>query len=281
MLDEKKKKDLADYQSCLLDMIRSFDKFCRENQLEYFLAGGSALGAFRHHGFIPWDDDIDLGMLREDFERLEKLLAAKGNQMEKFLYSPVAKQLVPDAPIGHLLYLPDYQESGNTYNPADAPKIDVHPIDGVPKSSAAKKWQRFCSLVHYMSVYRLPTKNKGRAAHMISAGLVKITPGFMFDFFAAVSRRLISVWPAHRAEYVCSLFGLAGYKNEVMKRSILVPYQRIPFEGILLPIPGNIQEYLTRLYGDSYRELPPVEERVPKHDGYSCFMEAVRKGEKV
>lgn len=274
--DMQNEKYLMVYHSFLLNMVLAFDRFCRENNLEYFLAGGSALGAVRHQGLIPWDDDIDLGMLRPDFERLEKLLAEKGNRLGEYVYSPVAKQVVPDAPIGHLLYLPGYEEPGRAYDPADAPKLDIHPIDGVPKSGTGKKWQRFFSIVHYMAVYRLPTKNKGKAAHLISKGLVKVTPGFLFDFYAAVSRKLISAWPADRAEYVCSLFGLAGYEKEVMKRELLVPFRKVPFEGNLLPIPGKEKEYLTRLYGD-YSVLPPEEDRVPKHDGYKRFMLAIEE----
>lgn len=130
-----------------------FDAFCKEHGLPYFLAGGSALGAYRHQGFIPWDDDIDLAMMRPDFERLEQLLAKHDNRLEKYRYSPVEKQIIPDAPIGHLLYLPqgDYPQNA-------APKLDIHPIDGVPDGKAGRTLQRIFVIVHYLSIYRLPTK---------------------------------------------------------------------------------------------------------------------------
>ena len=120
-------------QKYLLEMLLVFDAFCKEHGLPYFLAGGSALGAYRHQGFIPWDDDIDLAMMRPDFERLEQLLAKHDNRLEKYRYSPVEKQIIPDAPIGHLLYLPqgDYPQNA-------APKLDIHPIDGVPDGKAGR-----------------------------------------------------------------------------------------------------------------------------------------------
>jgi len=260
---------LKEYQACLLKMLLAFDAFCKENGVEYFLAGGSALGAVRHKGFIPWDDDIDLAMLRPDFEKLERLLAERGNKIGEYDYSPVIGQIVPDAPIGHLLYLPK-----GDYNRADAPKLDVHPIDGLPKSGWKRKVQYFFSIVHYMAVYRHPTKNKGKAAHMISKLLVLVTSDNMFDRYAKMSRKIISAHNAECASQVCSLFGLAGYENEVMDRKLLVPYQRVMFEGHLLPIPCREKEYLQKLYGD-YEALPPERERAPKHDGYLRFMKAM------
>jgi lipopolysaccharide cholinephosphotransferase len=266
---------LKEYQSYLLNMLLVFDAFCKEQGLEYFLAGGSALGAVRHGGFIPWDDDIDLAMLRPDFEKLEEILAEQGNKIGEYDYSPVIGQIVPDAPIGHLLYLPE-----GDYDKADAPKLDIHPVDGLPKAGWKRKVQRFFAVVHYMAVYRHPTKNKGKAAHFISKILVVTTSDGMFDRYARISRKVITAHDARRAAQVCSLFGLAGYANEVMDRELLVPYRRTEFEGHLLPVPCKEKEYLEKLYGD-YEVLPPKEDREPKHDGYLRFVEAMKnvKGE--
>lgn len=152
-MDSQWVEPLTRYQKYLLEMLLVFDAFCKEHGLPYFLAGGSALGAYRHQGFIPWDDDIDLAMMRPDFERLEQLLAKHDNRLEKYRYSPVEKQIIPDAPIGHLLYLPqgDYPQNA-------APKLDIHPIDGVPDGKAGRTLQRIFVIVHYLSIYRLPTK---------------------------------------------------------------------------------------------------------------------------
>lgn len=269
-MDEKKQEKLKEYQIYLRDMLLVFDAFCKAHQLEYFLAGGSALGAVRHLGFIPWDDDIDLAMLRTDFERLEQILKEHENKIGDYIYSPVIGQVVADAPIGHLLYLPE----GN-YDPADAPKLDIHPIDGLPNAGWKRKVQRFFSIVHYMAVYRHPTKNKGKAAHLISKLLVKVTSDKMFDRYARWSRRIISAHDSTKAAQVCSLFGLAGYAREVMDREMLLPYREMEFEGHMLPVPNETEAYLNQLYGD-YKKLPKPEEQRPKHEGYLHFMEAMK-----
>ena len=262
---------LKEYQSYLLEMLLAFDAFCKEHDVQYFLAGGSTLGAVRHGGFIPWDDDIDLAMLRTDFERLEKILAEQGNKIGKYDYSPVIGQIVPDAPIGHLLYLPE-----GDYDRADAPKLDIHPIDGLPDSGWKRKVQHFFSIVHYMAVYRHPTKNKGKAAHLISKLLVKTTSDKMFDRYAKWSRRVIMAHNSDRAKQVCSLFGLAGYAREVMDRELLVPYRKTEFEGHMLPVPNKTEKYLEQLYGE-YKKLPCEEDRKPKHEGYAKFIAAMRR----
>lgn len=103
-----------------IEILLEVIKICERHGLTYYADWGTLLGAVRHEGFIPWDDDIDLAMMRPDFERLEQLLAKHDNWLEKYRYSPVEKQIIPDAPIGHLLYLPqgDYPQNA-------APKLDI------------------------------------------------------------------------------------------------------------------------------------------------------------
>ena len=86
----------------LLDMLVELRKFANENDIKFFLVGGSALGAWRHQGFIPWDDDVDIAMMRTDFEKMEKAMKKAGNHLGEYIYSPVEEQLMPDAPIGYL-----------------------------------------------------------------------------------------------------------------------------------------------------------------------------------
>lgn len=250
--------ELKELQHRLLEMLISFKEFTDENDIKFFLAGGSALGAVRHQGFIPWDDDIDIAMMREDFEKLEQLMAKRGNQLGEFAYSPVEHHICPEAPISYL-----YDLISNQNNNVVNAKIDIHPIDGVPKSGLLRKIQKIVSLIYYLSVYRLPVKNKGKGINMISKIIIKLTPGFLFKAYMRICKKIITAWKVENSENICSLFGIAGYDKEVMPKNYLEPFDNAKFETSYFLLPGNPHKYLEHLYGD-YMKLPPEEDRQPK-----------------
>lgn len=252
-------ESVSQMQKQILEMMVAFRDFTRERDLPMFLVGGSALGAFRHQGFIPWDDDADLAMMRGDFEKMEQAMAERGNRLGEYVYSPVEHHITPDAPIGYLYKLKKCEEGYEIEI-----KIDIHPIDGVPGNPVLKKVQMLSALVHYLSVYRLPVKNKGKAINRISRMILKLTPDFMFRFYIRTSKKIFAAWDDASSKEVCSLFGIAGYATEVMPRKWLMPLQEVDFAGEKFLAPRDFDAYLTRLYGD-YMTLPPEEKRKPHH----------------
>ena len=255
----EKSKEVSQLQSQLLEMMIAFRDFVSERGLDMFLVGGSALGACRHNGFIPWDDDADLAMMRGDFEKMEKAMEQNGNRLGEYVYSPVEHHITPDAPVGYLYKL---KKCGEGYE--ILLKIDIHPIDGVPSGKFMKKVQMVSALVYYLSTYRLPVKNKGKTIRNISKMILKMTPEFMFRFYIRMAKRIFTAWSDETSREICSLFGIAGYNREVMPREWLMPLKKVEFEGETFLAPLKTEEYLTRLYGD-YRTLPPVEKRKPHH----------------
>lgn len=258
-------KELEGLQHRLMEMLLAFQEFTRERELTFFLVGGSALGAYRHQGFIPWDDDVDIAMLRSDFEKMEAQMEAVGRRIGDFVYSPVEDHLIPEAPIG---YLYDAAHAQNGYE--NTAKIDIHPIDGVPKRAFLRRIQMVCSLIYYLSEYRNPVKNKGKRIRSISKVILKVTPNALFDFYMRVTKRIMTAWSDQSSEDLCSLFGVAGYAREVMPRSFLLPLKEVSFEGKPFLIPGDIHAYLKQLYG-AYETLPPKEKRRPGHDSYRTY----------
>lgn len=262
-MDEK----LRTYQKHLWQMLYTFDRFCESQGLTVFLVGGSALGAFRHNGFIPWDDDIDLAMMRPDFEKMEHLIAERGNCLGNVQYSPVENQLIPEAPVGHLY---DFHVTDSIEK---SPKIDIHPIDGVPEGKFQRTSQKIHALVYYLGIYHLPTKNKGKAAHVISKVLLTVIPDRAWKRILHVCKKNFTQWDVADSEYICSLFGVAGYSREVMPKKWLFPLRKCRFEEYEFWIPNRMDEYLTRLYGN-WKELPARESRRPLHDSYlHCHIE--------
>ncbi len=260
-------KELEGLQQRLVEMLLAFQTFTDEHGLTFFLVGGSALGAYRHQGFIPWDDDVDIAMMRSDFEQMEQIMAAGANRIGEFVYSPVEDHIIPEAPIG---YLYDTKHLQKGYE--NTAKIDIHPIDGVPENGFLRKVQMLSSLIYYLSEYRNPVKNKGAKIRSISKIILKVTPNFMFDFYMKVTKKIMTAWSDRDSKHICSLFGVAGYKREIMPRNYLMPLQELSFAGETFFVPGDIRPYLERLYGD-FEKLPPEEERYPRHDIYLMYQE--------
>ena len=259
MIDQVKLKKYQDY---LQEMLVDFRNYCNANNLTWMLAGGSALGAIRHQGFIPWDDDVDLAMPRPDFEQLEHLMAKAGNKLGKYIYSPVEKQIVPEAPIGHLYYT-----EASAGRAQYAPKLDIHPLDGVPEDNKLRKKQKIQSLIYFLGIYHLPTKNKGKLMHTVTGITLKAVPEKSWKKIKRRAKRFFTSFSCYNSANICSIFGSAGYDKEIVPRSWLLPPVMTDFNGEKMPVPAQCEKYLERLYGD-WSALPPEEDRHPVHDYY-------------
>lgn len=248
---------LRRHQMKLLRMLETFDKYCKQNNIKYYLIGGSVLGAVRHKGFIPWDDDIDLALERPEFERLEKILSAQ--IFEGIQYEPVEEHSFPEAPIGFL-----YDVSDPAIPIEKCACIDVFALDGVPQGRFRRKIQQIFSLLYHMAVLQRPAENRGRKAYHLTKIFVTLTPKFMFRFYRFIGKKVITHWPTGRCESWANIFGQQRYYREIMPQSYLGTPTDAEFEGRLFPIPQQADAYLTHLYGD-YMKLPPKEQQKPKH----------------
>jgi len=258
---------LKEYQHHLIEMLKTFQDFCQQNHIEFFLVGGSALGAYRHSGFIPWDDDIDIAMLREDFEKLEQCMERQNNSLGPLVFSPVEASIIPEAPIAHLFNLEAVHGEAE-----HAPKLDIHPLDGVPEGRLQQKLQKILALVYYLGVYHLPTKNRGKAIRFISKTLLFLIPDKLWSVLLRRSKKYFTSWNAAESRNICSLFGVAGYEKEVMPREWIYPLKEHDFEQYQFKVPGDADHYLGRLYGN-WQELPPEEQRVPARNSILYYEE--------
>ena len=252
--------NLREFQLVLNDMLIDFDTFCKENHLPYYLIGGSALGAKRHEGFIPWDDDVDVALLRRDFERLEQII--EGKLPAHLKYESVHEHSFPNAPMGFL-----YNISDPSIPLEQAPTIDVFALDGVPDSRIWRKVQKFFCSVYHLSVYRQPAQNRGERARKMTKLLIAVTPNFLFHFYRFLCKKIITRWKVEKQENLSNLFGMQGYDREIMPKSYLGTPKDLIFEGRPMPCPEDIDGYLTHLYGD-YMQLPPKDKQIPHHKEY-------------
>lgn len=246
--------ELRKFQLELLKMLEILDKIFHENELPYFLLGGSALGAVRHKGFIPWDDDIDIGLYRKDFERMEKILQDK--LPINLLYCKIGENKIPNAPIGYL-----YNVSNSEISLSKVPTIDIFAIDNVPDNKILEKMQNIFAKVYNLCIYRNPARNRGRISYFFTKMILIIFPNFLLNYLEKLSKKIIISSQDKNTKYVNNLFG-ANYekvRKEVMGEAVLKE-----FETGFFPIPKLYDEYLTILYGD-YMKIPEKNKQQPKH----------------
>lgn len=244
---------IREMQLHLVEMMKKVDALFKENGIQYFLVGGSVLGAVRHKGFIPWDDDMDIAVKRSQFSRAESLLAA----MPGYVYEPSDNHIIPDAPVGHLHLV------NKTYSIENSPTIDVFALDGVPGNP--KKWKKIMRLAnwYHLAVLGRPAQNRGAAKKFLTWFLLTFIPKPVWLWIKDSAFKKLTSIDADTSGYVANIWGAWGYK-EFYQREMFTMSVDGEFEGLALPLPANPDAYLTQMYGN-YMELPPEEKRVPRH----------------
>lgn len=245
--------------SCL-EVLKAFDGLCRAKNLTYFLSGGTLLGAIRHQGFIPWDDDVDVMMPRADYERLLGLKDARIYSAETGNYGRPWARMADESTCRSSEALFSGDTSG-TY-------IDIFPIDGVPEGAcAAKLFYRRIRL--YDMLWRTAMRNSigknermRRLKRLASALLRPIGPK---PFARRMNRIAMSQGYGGKYRGVSMITHYGA--REKMPAEVFDRAVEVDFEGLRLPAPCGYDTYLTRLYGD-YMQLPPEHRRVTHNAAY-------------
>lgn len=261
--------DLDARKRILLRLLDSLDTYCKEHGIRYFLYAGTLLGAARHSGFIPWDDDIDVGLLREDYDRL----------LETFEKDPMPgiRILHPGNTKGY--YLPFAKWSDvhtRLYEHVTRPidlgiNIDLFPFDhlGVDRQKAARLHTKIAKRRKLMSFkLRKPTGNvaKDFAAACIKAMLLPWTRVSLIRSIDSLSRG-----GNGKPSTYCGIICAIPKTNEIMEETLFQNLSTLSFEGRDYPVPADYATVLSHHYGD-WRTLPPEEKRVAHH-GNEAFIE--------
>lgn len=273
-LHELTKAESAAMKQALLSMYKDIAALCAEHGLTQMLCGGSCLGAIRHDGFIPWDDDLDLLMPRHDYEQLIQLLAA-GALGEHYEYNAPSKEVDCKN-----VWLKIYRKGTldvDLYTPDDAPfprglYIDVFPLDAVPASRAAQRLKglianglQFCSIVTLYAQY--PSAKLREFMSMDRAMLrryrLKVALGKMLSLIP--HRKWVwwfDCWV--RDESTDKPLGIPTgrkyYNGEIFPRSVYLPVAKAMFAGEKVFVPAHTDPYLRNLY-KNYMQMPPEEKR--------------------
>lgn len=245
--------DLRKIQLRMLDILLEFDRICQKNGITYWLDSGTLIGAARHGGFIPWDDDLDVCILHSDYRKLCRAVK-KDLKMPYLFYDSDSKDnyarrwpRIVNESVRITRLIPDANNKGSMISRTDNLWIDVFQmIEGSVKVSRALS-------AFYGRCYRRRFNliDDGKARHITGVILYPLSLGMCV--LARIAGKVF-----HRNNLIHD-FGSGFYS--VRKRQDIFPLGKIEFEGHLLPAPRNTHNYLSRIYGD-YTKLPDAEHRV-------------------
>lgn len=250
-----------------LDILIYIKKICIENKLTFFLAGGSCIGAIRHKGFIPWDDDVDIFMPRHDYEKLYK---------NWNMYKKNEKYSLSRSDEGHV-----YRHSAMTVNDNDTTfinfrtenedvnqgiAIDILPLDYLSDSIVKRSWQRLNAIIFSIFINQRLPDNQGTILRFLTSIPLKFVRGEQrrYKIWKYCESQMIK-YSDPKSKYMIEL--VAGLKGmyRLLDPEWFNKSEYKQFENVEMPVPQGYDNYLSLVFGD-YMKLPPEKERVAKHN---------------
>ena len=266
------KYNIRPLQEAVLRVFKEFARICERHDLKYYAAYGTALGAIRHKGFIPWDDDLDVVMPRSDYARFSQIVSEELPDDMRFLrggesfYSPVHFGRMLDDREG----VSEELSRVTKLDIQDPPFVDIFVLDGIPDNVLMfRKWVRERQLWRMCQLWRYPYTGQGSIT--LNRFFAKIG-GFIFNWRyrrTINNADMMQVWDEiagrwSNSEHVVEPSFFRMKESRILSRSLFEPARVIQFEDTQIRVAANVEEILRRYYGD-YMKLPPKEERVPPH----------------
>jgi lipopolysaccharide cholinephosphotransferase len=269
-------KELKLLHNKILELAEYFDIFCKENNIEYYLMGGTALGAMRHQGFIPWDDDFDVFM---DYKNYNKFLNIVDEKLykDKFYFQ---KEDTKEWP----MYFSKVRMNNTTFIEKDVKNRDMHHgiyIDIMClNNTSSNKYVRY---LQYFGARVLNTRALIEKGYITNSKIKKVALFLSKVLITKPIKKLllyfIRSFNKKETNLVGHFFGRAPFLKTSFKKEYLGNKRYVKFEHLNLPVPSKVEEYLKVRYGDKYMELPSEETKMlyPSHayivDTKKCYKE--------
>lgn len=263
--------DLKALQQKSLEILIMFDGFCKEHNLQYFLCGGACIGTIRNSGFIPWDDDIDVFMHRNDYEKLKNIW----QNNEKYYLSRTNKNTFYRSMITAICdqdttFIKERQKDLDIEHGV---RLEIIPLDNCPINKLSRKLQILWALIFQVYNNQEPPTSKGKLLEFIGKVMLWLFPTWKMRYriskFAEKQMTKYNKRPSTHITELCSRYQYMV--NEYPKEIFEMPVYK-EFEGFLAPLPQGYDAYLKMAFGD-YMQLPPESEQVPKHDAVFIDLE--------
>lgn len=260
------KLELKDIQNETLSILKEVDKICKELNIKYVLVWGTLIGAVRHNGFIPWDDDLDIMMSREDYNTLKNYFVENKDRLQPLeFFSKDTREEYPYM-LGRICNTNFHMISENEKDYGMGTFIDVYPLDGAGNGKDKFLYFRACTActllgmktrLHFQKTFSWKKNIIKRIMYMCSKILSE----------KKLVKKLVSYsekYSYENSDYLCCMQWMDGGQIILFKRDVFENISYIDFEGNKFPIPHDYDNILRNVYGD-YMKLPPEEQRIGHH----------------
>lgn len=251
-------------QKTELEILDAVDRFCSANDIRYSMSYGTLLGAVRHHGFIPWDDDIDLMMMRDQYDKFIRLWKEKPPR-GYFLQTDET-----DPPYGNNFL--KIRKEGTTFIQSEKEKtvtyhtgifIDIFPVDRVAPAGRKRKMQFAACQINMLMTRNHPSGRKGFSR--MGERILLSCPSALKSFIKKKSYRYKTKWNTPSNSHLPLFWnGTVSGARRYFCSDLFDSLVKLPFEGKSYPAFGKYDDFLTYYFGD-YMKLPPEDKRITHH----------------
>ncbi len=257
--------DIKEMQNIELDILKFVDKVCKDNNINYFISDGTLIGAIRHKGFIPWDDDVDITMLRADYEKFLKIMDETNNDTYKCLHTgdKNSKCSCPFAKVVNSKTMVIEDENNKTHSGI---WLDIFPLDNVRDEKTflknRKKYARNYIMLRLSAVKKFIPRGISKIKNIMEFILYVPAKIMSNKYWAKKIQKIMIKDNLKDCDYVCR-YCCASLKN-IYPKDMFNDYIDVEFEKEHFRTIKEYDAYLTRLYGD-YMTPPPKDKQVSGH----------------
>lgn len=257
---------MTELQSKLVEMLEWFHEFCKENNIKYYALGGTALGAIRHNGFIPWDDDVDVGLPRKDYDKLIALM--KGKRIKNYILEQPLENKDFVYPYCKIYDTETTLIENTRYKTRRGIYLDIFPLDGVGDSyqESINNFKKVERKINWISAKTCSLNKNKKMFRNIAILFARCVPEFICGWrktFTKVDEMCRSK-SFDDCKYIVNYAG-NWREREICEKKTFGESKLCKFENIEICIPNNSHDYLTKMYGD-YMKFPPKEKQKTHHD---------------
>ncbi len=253
--------ELEHLQKVILSIAKYIDSLCKEHSIDYYLLGGSAIGAIRHKGFIPWDDDLDIIMDAKNYERFVNVCRTNIDNKKYYFQEgykdwpmPFSKLKLKDTvlrePSGFV------NESGE-----EGIYVDIFKLENAPSSVIERGWQYFCAkLILSNCLLRRGWEKTSWFKRLMMKASIPLNNSMVRCYF----QKQVEKYNSIETDYRLFFAGRYRFHNSFYHKNIFEKSIMVPFEDTYLPVPERYDEWLKQIFGD-YMTPPPQDKQIGLH----------------